>query len=189
MRFQTICAALLTLYVGVAQAADIARLEWGTFVLEDDSSNGFLDYKTTLSDDGKSITLTFSSLEAKADGSTLAAKADVIGRYDVFQPEGDAITSCRIDITGHIIKGKDSEVRIVVKAAGQDGAVVWTAGDVESGVFNRSVDIAMPAGGRLPSPFVLSLEIAADKKTSADAAYVSVETLTVTAQHPQIAAR
>ncbi len=158
-------------------------------MLEDDSSNGFLDYKTTSSDDGKSITLTFASLEAKADGSTLAAKAGMVGRYEVFQPASDTITSCRIDLTGHIIKGKDSEIRLLVKAAGQEGVIVWAASDIESGKFDRSVDIAMPAGGRLPSPFELSLEITADKKTSGDAAYVSVETMTVTAQHPQVAAR
>ena len=60
-----VAAVFVAFFAGNAVAADISRLEWGAFVVETDSSNGWDAWKSTSSDDGRSVKLTFSALEAR----------------------------------------------------------------------------------------------------------------------------
>jgi hypothetical protein len=185
----SIAAAAFIWIQGPIHAADIARLEWGAFVVEDDSSGGYQEVKTSVSDDGRAILLKFASLEAKADGSTLEGRSAVSGRYEVFQPVADPFTSCSVEVEGHVIKSAGSVARLVLTIGGQEQVIEWPAGQALSEKFRKTVDVAMPAGGRLPNPFVVGVEAYARKDGAADASYVSVDTIRVTAQHPQIASR
>lgn len=181
-------AALLSSAPLGASAADIGRLEWGGFVVEADSSNGYQEINSTSSDDGRSLSLTFSALEAKADGSTMEATAKVAGYYDVSQPKLDSFVMARINLEGHIIKSTGSVAKLVLKVAGSEKIIEWPEGNVASEKYTRAVEITLPAGGRLPNPFPVSIDVLARKTGYADAVYVSVSGLTITAiEEPKVA--
>ena len=172
-----------------AFAADVGRLEWGDLVVESDSSNGYQEITSSSSDDGLILSITFSALEAKADGGTTEAKANVAGHFEVSQPKLDTFTMARVNIEGHIIKSSGSIVRLALKVGGAEQVIEWAEGTVASEKFSRNVDIALPAGGRLPSPFPVSVEAMARKNGYADAAYVSVSGVTIAAvPDPRVAA-
>lgn len=173
---------------GGGRAADISRLEWGSFVVEDDSSDGWSNYKFLSSDDGKSITMTFAPLEAKADGATLEARTKLAGHYDVIQPKADNFTGYIVAIEGHVIKSGASTTRLTLNIGDTEKIIEWTGGASNSEKFSRKIEIALPTEGRLPSPFKVSVEAFAHKGGPADAAYVSVDSLTITAANPQVAA-
>jgi hypothetical protein len=173
---------------GSALAADIARLEWGSFVIEADSSNGWGEYKTASSDDGRSLTMTFSPFEAKADGATFEASARLSGHYDLVQPNFDSFSTCIVTVEGHIIKSSAATVRLVVKAGPGEQIIEWETGKDVSEKFSRQVEIAIPGGGRLPNPFPVSIEALAKKDDAASAAYISVDSLTITAGNTKLAA-
>lgn len=180
-------AALLGLSVA-AHSADIARLEWGAFIVEDDSSNGWDEFKSVSSDDGNSLKLTFSSLDAKADGATMDATAKISGRYELSQPADDGFDRLNATVEGHVIKSSGATARLVVRIAGVEQVIEWPTGTTESGIFKREMEIAVPAGGRLPNPFEVSIEAVAHKDGAADAAYVSVDTVVISAANPKLAA-
>jgi hypothetical protein len=172
-----------------ASAADIGRLEWGDLVVASDSSDGYQDIKTTSSDDGLTLSITFSALEAKADGGTAEAKAHVAGHFDVSQPSLDRFSVARVTVEGHIIKSSAAVARLALKIGGAEQVIEWPEGTVASEKYKRSVDIALPAGGKLPSPFDVSFEAMARKNGYADAVYVSVGGITIAAvPDPQVAA-
>jgi len=187
--FRALCvAALLSSAPLTASAADIGRLEWGGFVVEADSSNGYQEINSSTSDDGRSLTLTFSALEAKADGSTMEATAKVAGHYDVSQPKLDSFVMARVNLEGHIIKSTGSVAKLVLKVGGSEKIIEWPEGNVASEKYTRAVEIALPAGGRLPNPFPVSVDVLARKTGYSDAVYVSVSGLTITAiEEPKVA--
>lgn len=182
-------AGCLSAVVIPALAADIGRLEWGDLVVESDSSNGYQEIKSSSSDDGMTLSITFSALEAKADGGTTEAKSVVAGHFEVTQPKIDTFNMAKVNIEGHIIKSSGSVARLVLKVGGAEQVIEWAEGTVASEKFSRSINVAMPAGGRLPSPFPVSVEALARKNGYADAAYVSVSGVTITAvPDPRVAA-
>jgi hypothetical protein len=163
-----------------ALGADIGRLEWGDLVVESDSSNGYQEIKSSI---------TFSALEAKADGGTTDAKSLVAGHFDITQPKLDTFNMAKVNIEGHIIKSSGSVARLVLNIGGAEQVIEWAEGTVASEKFSRSINIAMPAGGRLPSPFPVSVEAVVRKIGNADAAYVSVSGVSIAAvPDPRVAA-
>lgn len=173
----------------LAAAADVSRLEWGGFVIEDDTSNGWADYKYAASDDGNSITMSFAPLEAKADGATLESRAKLSGHYDISQPKLDSFAGYAVTIEGHVIKSSASVTRLVLNVGVSEQVIEWPAGSTVSEKFTRKIDIAIPADGRLPQPFKVGIEAFARKEGPSDAAYVSVDKLTIAATaNPQVAA-
>jgi hypothetical protein len=188
---RAICLVVLSgTAVQPVTAADVSRLEWGAFIVEDDSSNGYQEIISTTSDDGRTLSLTFSALEAKADGSTLEAKAGVTGHYDISQPKLDTYALARLKLEGHIIKSSGAKAKLLIKLGSTEQTVEWPEGSVASGKYSRSIDMALPAEGRLPSPFLVSVEAIAQKTGFADAVYVSVGSLTIAAlEEPKVAAK
>lgn len=164
-------------------------MEWGDLVVESDSSNGFQEITSSSSDDGLSLSITFSALEAKADGGTSEAKSIVAGHFDVTQPKLDTFNMAKVNIEGHIIKSTGSTARLVLKVGGGEQVIEWAEGTVASEKFSRSISFAMPAGGSIPNPFPVSIEAEARKIGYADAVYVSVSGVTITAvPDPRVAA-
>lgn len=187
--FRASCVVLVLISVAVAaSAADLARLEWGGFTVESDSSNGYQEIKSSSSDDGYTLTMTFSALEASADGATAEAKANVSGHFEVSQPKLDSFATARINIRGHIIKSSGTVAKVVVKIGGTEKTIEWADAEVASEKYVRSLDVMLPADGRLPSPFPVSIEVQAAKKGDSGAVYVSVSELAVTAvEAPKVA--
>jgi hypothetical protein len=186
------CAAVILagLVTGYATAADIARLEWGAFTVDNDSSDGWSELKSASSDDGRSITLSFAALEAKADGGIAEAASRVSGHYNIAQPGYDSFASYHVVIEGHVIKSRAAVARLVIRVGTAERTIDWAAGQEVSEKFSRSLDIAVEGDGRLPSPFAVGIEAYAKKGgEKTDAAYVSVSTVTITAQHAKIAER
>ena len=173
--------------VATASAADIARLEWGGFVIESDSSNGTQDWKATASDDGRSVTMTFSAFEAKADGTVLDGKSNISGYFNVSQPGSEAFTSLHVEISGYVIKSKTAATRIAVKFGPSEQTLDWPAEASVSEKFTRSFDISIATAGRLPNPFPVSAEVSVHKDSVADSAFVSIDQIRITAAHPAIA--
>lgn len=172
---------LLASFAVHANAADMARLEWGSFVVEDDSSNGWDAYKAVSSDDGNTMRMTFAPLDAKADGATPEATARISGHYDVIQPDFDSFTHCVVTVEGHIIKSNGAVARLVVRIGDSENVIEWPTGSAASEKFSRNVEVALPKTGRLPNPFNLSLDLSVRKEGASDAAYVSVDALTIAA--------
>ncbi len=187
MRRLLLAAAVVSMIAGSAMAADIARLEWGGFVVDQDSANGWTEYKSVSSDDGKSVTITFAPLDAKADGGTLEATASLAGHYDVIQPDFDSFTTCVVTVEGHVIKSDASTTRLEITIGGQQSVIEWPAGTQASEKFSRNVEVPLAANGRLPVPFVVGVKALAKKDGPSDAAYVSVDRLTIRAANAQVA--
>ena len=181
-----LAAGLFATLPGTLYAADVARLEWGGFVVEDDTSDGWANYKYLPSDDGRSITMTFAPIEAKADGATVEAKARLRGHFDLIQPRIDSFTNYVVSTEGHVIKSGGAMTRLVLTVGSAENILEWTTGAVVSEKFNRKMEFALPAEGRLPNPFTVSIEVYARKDGPADAAYVSVDSLTITAANAQV---
>jgi hypothetical protein len=180
---------LLALAGGVASAADVARLEWGVFVVEADSSNGTQEWKSLSSDDGHSMSLTFESLEAKADGATREASAGFSGHFDISQPGFDVLPYCRVELRGHVIKSKGSVARLVLKLGAEEKTMEWPAGVEHSEAYTRTVDISVSDEGRLPNPFAVSAQAYVRKDGQSDAAYVSLESIKIIAENPKVAVK
>ena len=170
-----------------ALSADIARLEWGGFVVVDDTSNGWSDTKSVSSDDGRSVTLTFSSLEAKADGETLRSEARIAGRYEIVQPSYDKVSAYRVDIAGLIAKGANTSAALRVRVGAAIQVIDWPPEQQISEKFERTLTFAVPADGRLPSPLDLSVQADVSKDGVDNAAYLSVSSLTLTAEYVKVA--
>ena len=169
------------------KAADIARLEWGGFVVENDSSDGWDSFKSLSSDDGNSVKLTFASLDAKADGATLEGRANLSGHYDISQPKNDRVAHIVATVEGHVIKSGGAVTRLVITIGTEEKTVEWPSGSNASEKFKRDIEIAVPAEGRLPAPFEVKVETYAKKEGASDAAYLSIDTLTITAAGDQVA--
>ncbi len=182
----TLAVGLFAAFPGTIHAADIARLEWGGFVVEDDTSDGWSNYKYLASDDGRSITMTFAPIEAKADGATLEAKAVLRGHFDVVQPRIDSFATYVVLVEGHVIKSGGALTRLVLIAGSAEKTLEWPTGAAASEKFSRKLEFALPAEGRLPAPFTVSIEAYARKDGPSDAAYVSVDSLTITAANAQV---
>jgi hypothetical protein len=181
--------AAVILWPSAGMAADVSRLEWGDFVVETDSSNGYQEISSTSSDDGLTLSLTFSALEAKADGGTTEASANAGGHFNVAQPKFDTFAMARVTLEGHVIKSTSAMARLVLKVAGTEQSIEWPEGTVASEKFARTLDIAMPADGRIPQPFAVSIAATAKKIGYADAAYVSVSGVKIVAvPDPKVAA-
>ena len=77
----------------------------------------------------------------------------------------------------------------VLKVGGGEQVIEWAEGTVASEKFSRSISFAMPAGGSIPNPFPVSIEAEVRKIGYADAVYVSVSGVTITAvPDPRVAA-
>ena len=192
MRLPSLIALALVLFSvlpNFSLAADIARLEWGSFVIEDDTSKGWAEFKSLPSDDGRSVKMTFAPLEAKADGSALEAKSKLSGHFDVIQPQLDTYTSCEVTIVGHIIKSNASLARLDFAIGPAKNTIEWATGEAASEKFTRSFTVTLPEAGRLPVPFAISVEAYARKDGMSDAAFVSVDTVTITAADAKVAAQ
>lgn len=182
-------AGLLAIVAGAVQAADIARLEWGAFVVEADSSNGMKEWKALSSDDGRSVTLTFEALEALADGVSLAAKASLSGYFDIDQPERDGFTHLRAEVSGYVIKSADAKARIILRIGNSDHVIDWPAAMAMSEKFSKTIDVYMDGSDRLPDPFAVSVETQAEKSVLTDASFVSVNSIRIAADNPKLAER
>lgn len=190
MPFRTVsCGCFFVLAVAVASAADISRLEWGSYIVDTDSSNGLSDWKTVTSDDGHTISMTFSSLEAKADGATMEATANLTGHYNITQPGYDVFSSLHVELQGHVIKSPSSAARLVVKIGSSEQTIEWPPGSSASEPFSRAIDIPVQVDSRLPNPFEVSAGLYARKDGPIDAVYISLETMKITAENPKVAAR
>ena len=177
---------LSILWAGTALSADIARLEWGSFVVEADSSNGWSEYKAVSSDDGRSIRMTFAPLDAKADGATMEASNRIYGHYDVIQLDFDSYSNFIVTVEGHVIKSGESITRLVITVGSDDKTIEWPAGETASEKFSRNIEFALPPEGRLPNPLKVGVQAYARKNGQSDAAYVSVDSLTITAANSQM---
>lgn len=189
LAFAALGAMLAVVAVDDAVAADIARLEWGSFVLEDDSSDGWKETKSQSSDDGRSVTLTFEAMEAKADGSTLEASSRISGHYDIIQPGMDSFTQVSVTLEGHIIKNTGGMAKLTVTVGTSEQVIEWPAGTAASEKFKRTLDFAMPGNGRLPNPLTVGLAVEARKDAGGDAVYLSVASMVIAAENSKVAAR
>lgn len=187
IRMFMLLAAGVLLASPVVQAADIARLEWGAFIVVDDSSNGWSETKSLPSDDGRSVTLSLSTLEARAETEGATDVAVITGRYDVSQPPGERVVSCRVDIEGHVIKNGSTAARLKVMIAGMEQMIEWSPDQAASEKFRRSLVFALPDGGRIPAPLDVGIEVFAGKPGKDGAAYISVSSVTVTAEWTKLA--
>lgn len=170
-----------------AAAADIARLEWGGFVVEDDSSNGWDGYKSVAADDGHSISLSFASLDAKADGATSEDRSWFKGRYDVYQPAEERFDSLSATIEGHVIKSGAAVARLVVTIGSEENIVEWPLGATVSEKYRREFVLPVSSDGRLPTPLTVRVETFARKDGTSDAAYVSVDTVLISTASTRLA--
>lgn len=190
LAFVALGAVLMaTAMVQSAAAADIARLEWGGFVVEDDSSDGWKETKSQSSDDGRSVTLTFEAMEAKADGSTLEAASRISGHYDIVQPGVDNFTRASVSLEGHIIKSSAGVAKLVVTVGTSEQVIEWPAGTAASEKFKRVLDFVLPGDGRLPSPLTVGLAAEVQKEAGGDAVYLSVATMAIAVENSKVAAR
>lgn len=180
-------AALVTGMTLPVTAADIARLEWGSFVVVEDSSNGWSETRTASSDDGHSITMTFAALEAKVDAGMSEATSRISGHYDLVQPSFDRYASYHVMIEGHVIKSQSATTRLTVRIGSDERTIEWTGGQAVSEKFTRALDFPAPPNGRLPSPFDVSVEAYAGKSAPTDESYLSVSVVTITASGSKIA--
>ena len=180
---------ILASMTAIANAADLARLEWGGFVVDNDSSSGTQDWKAAASDDGHAVTMTFSALEAKADGATPEGKADFSGFFDISQPATDNFGKFHIDLTGYIIKSPSATARLTLKIGNAEKTIEWTDATALSEKFTKSFDIIVPGGGRLPDPFPVSAEAIASKTATGDSVFLSLNTLRIEAANPSVAAK
>jgi hypothetical protein len=168
------------------RAADIGRLEWGSFIVDADTADGMADWRSEYSDDGHRLSMTFGSFAAKADGAVMEAQARFSGYFGVIQPDYDPVASLHVELQGFVIKSAGASVSLVMKIGASDKEFVWPASDV-SEKFTKSFDLQVPGGTRLPSPFPISAEIHVSKSGKTDAAYLSLESLTLTTDTPKVA--
>lgn len=185
LRIVGLCCCLAAGTAGV-QAADIGRLEWGGFVVDADTSNGMMEWKSEYSDDGHRLSMTFGSLAAKADGAVMEAQARFSGYYGVVQPEFDPVASLHVELQGFVIKSPGAMVKLVMKIGAADREFVWPETDV-SEKFAKSFDVQIPGGTRLPNPFPIAAEIKVSKSGKSDAAYLSLKSLTLSTDTPKVA--
>ncbi len=168
-------------------AADIARLEWGGFVVEEDSSGGWDGYRSVAADDGSSISLSFTSLDAKADGATAEDRALFAGRYEISQPPGERFDSLTATVEGFIIKSEPAVARLVLKVGPAEQVIEWNAGQSISEKFRKEIVIPVAAEGQLPTPLAVRIETFAQKGGGSDAAFVSVDSLVISTAATRIA--
>jgi hypothetical protein len=90
-------------------------------------------------------------------------------------------------VEGHVIKSGGSLTRLVLTVGTGEKILEWTSGTAVSEKFSRKLEFTLPAEGRLPDPFAVGIEAFARKEGPSDAAYVSVDTLTITAATAQVA--
>jgi hypothetical protein len=185
------CAIVISVATmsGLAIAADISRLEWGAFVVEDDNAEVQSEWKSVSSDDGNSITLSFTTLEARAEGSVTDSSSRVKGYYDVSQPSHDSFACCTVTLTGHVIKSDSATARIILTIGSEEKTVEWPAGQAASEKYTRTVDIVIPDRNRLPSPLAVGLQTVVHKEGQTDAAYVSIDSVTIDATTTKVAAQ
>lgn len=170
-------------------AADVSRLEWGGFVVESDSSNGLQDWTATSSDDGRSVSLTFAALEAKADGQVLEGKANLSGYFDISQPATEVFGKFHVEVAGYVVKSQTAIARLTLKIGSEEKVIEWPGNAAMSEKFTRSFDVILPGGGKLPDPFPVSAEAFAQKNAATDSAFVSLNSLSITADNPLVAER
>ncbi len=187
MKLPVSLLVLSLFFPGTVFAADIARLEWGSFIVEADTSNGWDEYKVASSDDGRSITMTFAPLEAKADGATLEASNRLYGHYDVIQPDLESFSRFIVSVEGHVIKSGEGITRLTITVGQEEKIIEWPAGQAASEKFSRNIEFVLPANGRMPNPLKVGVQAYARKNGQSDAAYVSVDSLTITAGTSQLA--
>jgi hypothetical protein len=185
--FAALCIASLA--GGVASAADVSRLEWGLFVPQSYSSGELQSWKTASTDDGSGLTVTFDSLIAKADGSTMEASANLSGHFDIDQPKSDPAAYYRVELRGHIIKSADSVARLVVTIGTEHKMLEWPKGSAASEPFVTTIESGVQPGGRLPDPFAISAAAYARKGDDGGAALVSLESISIATGNAKLAAK
>lgn len=188
-RVISLLAMSIALAAPQSLAADIAKLEWGAFVVTEDSSNGWSNTRSLSSDDGRSVTITLSSFEAKVEDEGATKEAGLEGRYELFQPPGERIAACRVDIEGLIVKSGATTARINVKLGSAEQTIEWTPEDASSDKFRKTLTFATPENGTLPSPLDVGIEAVVRKDGKDGVAFVSVTTVTVTAEWTKLAGR
>jgi hypothetical protein len=182
MKLRVVGAAAFALGLalgGQALPADMAKLEWGAFTVLSDSSNQADSWTASASTDGMTLTFAPKRVVAKADGSTLEARANISGQFDVFQPKNAAIAVMRVKINGYLIKNAGSLAKAVINLGGESHTVEWSAADANSGNFTKEFDLPVKSG-QLPNPFTVSAEAFASKNGTESGVLLSIDSIEVT---------
>lgn len=189
IRIILLAAAGLFLAASQASGADVARLEWGAFIVTEDSSNGWSETRSLPSDDGRSVTLSLATFEAKAEAEGARDSAAIAGRYELFVPPGERIVSCRVEIEGHVIKSGSTVARLKVRMGQTEQQVDWAQDQAASEKFHRRLVFVLPADSASVTPLDIGIETVVEKQGRDGVVYLSVSKVTITAGPSQVAER
>ncbi len=118
------------------------------------------------------------SLVANADGPKGEGSASMEGNLIVAEPGYVSSPYMVIELSGHIVKTRATNVRVVVKIGNVQRSVKWTSDEVESGRFSVSLNAPMSAG-RLPGYFPISAIALVSREGKQGVALVSLEKIRV----------
>jgi hypothetical protein len=178
---------MLVALLGVAaQSADLVRLDWGDFTLESDSQNKPKSYDAKAGPGGMTVSMTFDTLTAKADGKVNDASASMSGHFTVHQPRSASMPDLRIELRGRIVKTKGSTARIDVTIGNEQRSIEWSESEEVADAFVRTFNASIE-GGQLPNPFTISATASAKKTTDHGAAVITLESLSVEAGSSKVA--
>jgi hypothetical protein len=176
-----VAGVLLVALLGVsAYAADVVRLDWGSFTVESDSPTKPKSWEVKAEHDRMSLAMTFDSLTAKADGDVKEGSASMSGHFAVHQPQSIQLTNLHIELHGRIVKTAGSTARVDVTVGTAQGSIEWQESEVVADEFARAIDVAVE-GGQLPNPFTIQAVASAKKTSEKGAAIVTLETIDVDA--------
>lgn len=117
-------------------------------------------------------------LVANADGEKREGSASAEGNLIVAEPGAVVSPEMVIELTGHVIKTFDTNVRIDIKVGTIHRTVVWTADEIHAGKFKISLNARMQ-DGPLPEYLPVSALVFATKNASSGAAMVSLDSIVV----------
>lgn len=180
---------VLAAVFGVAvQSADVVSLDWGKLTVESDSSTKPKSWNADARSNSMSLSMTFDSLIAKADGKINEASSDFSGYFTVQQPRSAAMSNLHIDLKGNIVKTAGSTASLDVKIGSEHQLIEWQDGEEAAGPFVRTIKAAI-AGGQLPNPFTISITANAKKQPDKGAAVISLEAIEIRAGSAKLASR
>jgi hypothetical protein len=170
------------------QSADLASLDWGKLTVEADSSIKPKSWDAKTASNSMSLSMTFDSLTAKADGNINDASSDFSGYFTVQQPRSVSMPTMQIELKGNIVKTAGSTASLDVKIGGQSQLIEWKEEEEVAGPFLKTINASI-AGGQLPNPFAISVTANAKKQPDKGAAVISLESIEIRAGSSKVASR
>jgi hypothetical protein len=171
-----------------ARAADVVSLEWGKLTVEGDSSTRPKSWNAEARSGSMSLSMTFDTLTAKADGRINEASSDFSGYFTVQQPRSAVMSNLQIDLKGNIVKTAGATASLDVKIGGEHQLIEWKEDEEAAGPFVKTLKASI-AGGQLPNPFTIAITANVKKQPDKGAAVISLEAIEVHAGPAKLASR